>query len=122
MSSDLTDSLLPETDRARADLRLRVDQLKRKLHAVGHRIDLPAQIRRHPWSAVGVAFALGALAGSGARRASSVSAERSLGGAAVGAVFSLALHVVRELALAQLGRTARRWWSEHGGEPFEDPT
>lgn len=125
MPSDLTDSLLADADRARADLRLRIDQLKdqlkRKLDDARHRIDLPGQIQRHPWPAVGVAFALGALAGSGARRAPSAPAARSVGGAALGAVLDLALHVLRELALAQLGRTARRWWSEHGGEPLEDP-
>jgi hypothetical protein len=124
MPSDITDPLLADADCARGDARSRIDQLRRKLDDVRDRIDridLPAQIHRHPWPAVGIAFALGALAGRGARRSAPRGAtERLFGSTALGAASALALHVLRELALAQLGRTARRWWSEHGGPSHDD--
>ncbi|HEX7841506.1 MAG TPA: hypothetical protein VF469_28740 [Kofleriaceae bacterium] len=123
MPSDITNPLLAEADRAREDLRSRVDQLRRKLDDVRDRIariDLSEQIHRHPWPAVGIAFALGALAGRGVRRPPRAVPERSFGRTALGALGAVALHVLRELALARLGRSARHWWSEHGGEPLDD--
>lgn len=123
MPSDITDPLLADRGRERDELRSRVDLLSRKLDDMRDRIsriDLSEQIHRHPWPAVGIAFALGALAGRGIRRAPRATPERSFGSAAFGVVGTLALHVLRELALAHLGRTARRWWSEHGGAPLDD--
>jgi hypothetical protein len=123
MPSDITDPLLADADLARDDLRSRIDQLRHKLDDVRDRIariDLSEQIHRHPWPAVGIAFALGALAGRGIRRAPRAAPERTFSRTAVGAVGAIGLHVLRELVLAQLGRTARRWWGEHGGEPFDD--
>jgi len=120
MPSDMTDPLLADADRARADLRSRIDQLRHKLDDLRDRIDLSGQVRRHPWPAVGIAFALGALAGFGPRRIPGATPERSFGSAALGALGTLALHVLRELALAQLSRMSSHWWSEHGGEPFDD--
>lgn len=120
--SDITDPLLADRG-ATDDLRSRIDLLRRKLDGVRdriRRIDLSGQIHRHPWPAVGIAFALGALAGSSARRASRAISERPFGSTALGALGTLALHAVRELALAQLGHAARRWWIEHGGEPLDD--
>src|SRR5262249_42706757 len=108
MPSDITDPLLAGRGRATDDLRSRIDLLRRKLDDARDRIDLSGQIRRHPWPAIGIAFALGALAGHGARRrAAREIPERSSGSAALGAASALALHVLRELALAQLSRTAR---------------
>lgn len=127
MPSDITDSFLTDSflaaDQREDRVRSRVRLLRRKLEDARDRIDrsLSAQIDRHPWPAVGIAFALGVLAGRLARRsAPRPTPERSFGGAALGALGSLGLHVLRELAVAQLRRTASRWWSEHGGGPLDD--
>lgn len=116
---DVQDPAVVEADRraerARASLRARFATLEQRFADARQRIDVPAQIRRHPWPAVGIALALGALAGRrGARVASEVN-ERSLGGAAMAALGALGLRIVREVAIAQLGRAARRWIDEHEG-------
>ena len=122
--TDLTDPQLADDGRrgARAAdmLRDRIDGLRRKLVDASDRIDLPGQIRRHPWSAVGIAFALGALSSGIAGAASRPVPTRTRGRRAVSALAALGLHVVRELAIAQLGRSARRWWIEHGGDALDD--
>ena len=114
---DLPDPAIVEADRrverAKASLRARFASLEQRLGDVRDRIDLPAQIRRHPLPAVGIAFALGALAGRrGARIASRVAAERSIGATALGALGALGLRVVRELVILQLTRAARHWIDE----------
>lgn len=109
-------------ERAEADLRSAIDLLRDKLDDARrriNRIDLSAQIQRHPWRAVGIALAIGAVAGRRGRRRTAAPG-RSLGGMAVGALGAIGLHVLRELAVAHLGRSARRWWSEHGGPPFDE--
>lgn len=95
-------------ERAKASLRSRFEQLERRFVGVRDRLDVPEHIRRHPLPAVGIALALGALAGR-SRRATNGTAERSLGGAAVAMAASLALRIVRELVIAQLGVTAKRY-------------
>ena len=123
MPRDINDPLLADIERARDDLRSRIDQLRDKLDAVRdriHRIDLSGLIHRHPWPAVGIAFALGAFAGRRAAPPSRATPERSFGSTAIGAVGTLALHVLRELAIAQLGAAANRWWNAHGGEPLDE--
>lgn len=122
--TDTTDPLLADDDRrgARATdmLRDRIDGLRRKLVDAGGRIDLPGRIRRRPWTAVGIAFALGALSGGIAGAASRRVPTRTRGRRAMSALAAIGLHVVRELAIAELGRSARRWWIEHGGEALDD--
>lgn len=108
-------------ERAEADLHSSIDLLREKFDNVRRRItriDLSAEIQRHPWRAAGIALALGAIAGRRARR-SAAAPGRSFGGMAVGALGAIGLHVLRELAVAQLGHGARRWWSEHGGPPID---
>ena len=132
----MVDPVLAEADRrverAKASLRARLGHLERRLGDVRDRVDVPAQIRRHPWPAVGIAFALGALAGG--RRESSASMAlvaaplasgvdaggRSLGRAALGVLGTLGFRVARELVIIRLSRIARRWWDEHGQGQFED--
>jgi hypothetical protein len=43
-----------------------------------------------------------------------------LGRTALRAIGRLGFRVVRELAIIQLSRVARRWWDEHGGPQFDD--
>jgi hypothetical protein len=118
MSSDTTDPVIDpaiadadrRVERAKASLRSRFEQLERRFVDVRDRLDVPEQIRRHPLPAVGIALALGALAGHGSRRAAiDAPAERSLGGAALAMAATLALRLVREMAIAQLGITAKRY-------------
>lgn len=118
--SDTTDPVVAEADRrverAKASLRSRFHLLERKLGDVRDRLDVPEQIRRHPWPAVGIGLAIGALAGWRTRRTSAVvPTPRSFTGLAVSALGALGVQIVRELVVAQLGRSAKRWWIEHGG-------
>ncbi len=116
-TDDNTDPTVLEADRraerAKASLLSRVELLKHRFSEAKHQIDPQTQIIKHPLSAVGVAFALGVIAGL--RRsppASPGSTQHSLTGAALSGVAALGLHIVRELAVAQLGRVAKQWWSE----------
>jgi hypothetical protein len=134
MASNTTDPVVVEADhraeQAKASLRARMAVLERRLGDVRDRIDLPAQIRRHPLPAVGIAFALGALVGGRGRaagRAASPAAPalapkpRTLGGMAMAVVSGLAFQLLRDLAIGRLRRTAERYWSEHGGSFDEAP-
>jgi hypothetical protein len=121
-SNDMTDPGVVEADqrveRAKASLRARMSVLERRLGDVRDQVDVPEHIRRHPWPAVGIAFALGALAGNRGRpNVPSVAPERSLGGMVTAGVLAVGLRLVREFALAQIGRAARRWWLQNGGDP-----
>lgn len=128
MASNTTDPVVVEADRrveqAKASLRARMAVLERRLGDVRDRIDLPAQIRRHPLPAVGIAFALGALVGARGRAAGRaappaapvlVARPRTLGSMAMAIVSGLAFQLLRELAIGQLRRTAERYWNESGG-------
>jgi len=134
MASNTTDPVVVEADRrveqAKASLRARMAVLERRLGDVRDRIDLPAQIRRHPLPAVGIAFALGALVGGRGRaagRAAPLAAPalaarpRTLGSMALAIGSGLAFQLLREFAIVQLRRTAERYWSEHGGSLDEPP-
>jgi hypothetical protein len=119
MASDttgpLTDPAIADADRrverAKASLRSRFEEIERRFVGVRDRLDVPEHIRRHPLPAVGIALALGALAGRGGTRRAAIDApgERSLGGTAFALAATLALRIVRELAIAQLGITAKRY-------------
>lgn len=128
MASNTTDPVVVEADRrveqAKASLRARMAVLERRLGDVRDRIDLPAQIRRHPLPAVGIAFALGALVGGRGRAAPRAApalpaSPRSVGSMALAIVSGLAFQILRELAIGQLRRTAERYWSEYGESPDE---
>jgi hypothetical protein len=121
-SHETMDPTVAEADRrverAKASLRQRLQLLERRFVGVRDRFDLPAQIRRHPWPAVGIAVGLGMLAGWRGRSTTTraISAERTFGGAALAAIGAIGFRVLRELALGQVGALARRMWVEHGGE------
>lgn len=122
MASNTTD---PVVEQAKASLRARIAVLERRLGDVRDRIDLPEQIRRHPWPAVGIAFALGALVGGRSHRPAGRAAPanaprpRTLGSMAMALASALAFQLLRELAIGQLRSTAERWWREHGRSPDE---
>ena len=114
---DVPDPAVVEADgraeRAKASLRARFTTLEQRFADVRERVDVQAQIRRHPLPAIGIAFALGALAGRRGARVASEATGRSLGGTVMAALGALALRIAREVAIAQLGRTARRWTDEY---------
>lgn len=135
MASNTTDPVVVEADRrveqAKASLRARIAVLERRLGDVRDRIDLPEQIRRHPLPAVGIAFALGALVGGRGRAADRAAPPappalaarpRTLGSMALAIVSGLAFQLLRELAIAQIRRTAEQLWSERGGSLDEPPS
>src|SRR5262245_54312101 len=98
--------------RAKESLLSRVEQLKQRFTEARHRFDPQEQIARHPIPAVGLAFALGVIAGLGRPRAAGPGEARSsLVGAALAGLATVALRIVREAAMAQLGRSAHDWWS-----------
>jgi hypothetical protein len=107
-------------ERAKASLLARIDLLKGKIGDAKHQLDFKAQIAKHPMPAIGIAFAVGALAALGGRAPAERShGEHSLTGAALGALAAFGLRLVRELAIGQLGNAARQWWNEQqaGGGP-----
>ena len=105
-------------ERAKASLLSRVELLKHKLTDAKQKLDVPAQIAKHPLPAVGIAFALG-VAAALRRPSVAMPAEsgRSLRGAAFTALAAFGLHIVREVALGQLGHVAKQWWAEASGDP-----
>ena len=121
-SNDFADPTVQEADqraeRAKASLLSRVEILKDKLMDVRQRLDLRAQITKHPLPAVGIAFVLGGIAGR--RRTSPAApgepARRSLTSAAFSALATFGLRIIRDAALVQLSHAAQQWWAEHGDE------
>ncbi len=119
-ANDNSESAAAEADRrverAKASLLARVDALKHKVTEAKDQLDFKAQIARHPLPAIGIAFAIGALAAlSGSPPAPRAAGERSLRGAALGALAAFGLRMARELAIGQLGHAAKQWWSEQSG-------
>jgi hypothetical protein len=107
-------------ERAKASLLSRVEQLKHRFADAGHKLDLHAQIAQHPLSAVGIAFAVGALVGW-RRRESAVGSGHSLSSAVIAGLATVSLRVVREIAMGQLSQIARHWWVEQEGAPMPAP-
>src|SRR5688572_25025309 len=103
-ADDTLESPVAEADRraerAKASLLARVDALKHKLEDAKDQLDFKAQIIKHPLPAIGIAFAIGALAAlRGARSAPRAAGERSLSGAALGALAAFGLRLAREVAI-----------------------
>jgi hypothetical protein len=97
--------------RAKESLLARVEELKHRFTEAKHRFNPQEQIAKHPIPAVGIALALGVIAGLGGRRSVPDGARSSLTGAALAGLATVALRVVREAAMAQLGRAAHDWWA-----------
>ena len=111
-------------ERAKASLLARVELLKQKLVDARGKVDLRAQIAAHPLPAVGIAFALGILAGlqrtpTNTSVGATVTGGRTLSGTVLAGVAAVGLRLLREVAIGQLGHVARQWWIEHGGSSEE---
>jgi hypothetical protein len=106
--------------RAKESLLARVEQLKDRFTEAKHRFNPQEQIVRHPIPAVGLAFALGVIIGLRGRR-SADDTRSSLTGAALAGLATVALRVVREAAMAQLGRAAHDWWAAREEAEGDNP-
>ncbi len=104
-------------ERAKASLSSRVAALKDKLIDVRGKLDLSAQIAKHPLPSVGIAFVLGMIAGRLRTAASGKSSPRSLTSAAVSALAAFGFRLVRDAALVQLSHAAQEWWARHDERP-----
>lgn len=106
-------------EHAKASLLSRVEVLKHKITGAKHQLDPQAQIAKHPLPAVGIAFALGVIAGL--MRATPAepgkSTEFSFKNAAFAGLTAIGLRMVREVALGQLGHVARQWWTRADAPP-----
>jgi hypothetical protein len=119
-TNDVVDPSVREADlratRAKESLLARVDLLKRRFIDAKHRFNPREQIARYPIPAVGAAFALGVIAGlSRGRSAMPGEARSSLTGAALAGLATVALRIVREVAMTQLGHAAHDWWTAREG-------
>lgn len=115
-TNDSADPTVQEADqraeRAKASLLSRIELLKHKLSDARHKLDLPAQITEHPLPAIGIAFALGMMAGLRRSPSAAIGASGGVRHAAVAALTAFGLRLVRNIALGQLAEIARQWWSE----------
>ncbi|MDB4952508.1 MAG: hypothetical protein JWO36_77 [Myxococcales bacterium] len=111
---------------AKESLTERFEELHRRFNEAKHKLSLPEQIVAHPWPAVGIALAVGALLGfsSGGKRPAIVE-KKTVGGriteALLGIVGTLALKMIREMAVKQFGGAAKEWWDQNQ-RPSESST
>lgn len=102
----------------------RMDELRQRLAYVIERLDLRAQVEQHPWEIVGAAAMLGAWLGFAPPRVK-VAERRGLrarvADGLLSAVGAIAVRLVREAALRQVGEVAKKWWEETArGAPAQD--
>lgn len=102
-----------------AALRGRLDELTERLRE----LDLRGRIAASPWPVVGVAALLGAWFAFAPKRARREPEEsRALADIAFGALGAMAVRVIRDATLRQVGSLARRWWETTGvPEDVEPP-
>jgi len=120
-TNDSADPTAQEADqraaRAKASLLSRLELLKQKLTDAKDKVDLRTQITMHPLPAVGIAFALGMLAGLQRTRGSTPQgmASHPFTSTVFAGLTAVGLRLLREVALAQLGVVAKDWWTERDG-------
>ncbi len=101
-------------ERAKDSLTERIDELSRRFRGAKNMMNVEAQIVEHPWPAVGVALALGALAGMAGSGQNTPAPERSLGGAVIAGVGAVALRLLKSYAFSKLADAAKGWADERG--------
>lgn len=106
-------------DAAKESLTHRFEELHRRFNQAKHKLSLTEQVQSRPWPAVGIALAVGALFGSfggGRDRVPRLVEQKSAGGklgeAVVGLLGTLAIKLIRELAVKQFGGVAKSWWDQ----------
>ncbi len=115
-----TETVIREADerveRAKDALTDRIEELSRRFRGAKNMVDIEAQIAQRPWPAVGIAIALGALAGMAAGRSKSEPApDRSMGGAVAAGVGALALRLLKSYAFSKFADVAKGWVDERAG-------
>jgi hypothetical protein len=100
-----------------------LDELKRRLAAFVHRIDLAGEIAARPWEAVGLAALAGAAWGFARPRAAieCMDLRDKLLDAALSVLGALALRAIRDVAVRQVTDAAKRWWDETSPRGNEVP-
>jgi len=108
-------------EEARESMLNRVEELGRRIQGAKAKLDIPAHIAAHPWLAVGIAFAGGALLGLPGKRtkasavASKGEVKSGLMGAAIATIGSLAFQLAKSVAFHQLSGEAKNWWDHKYG-------
>lgn len=101
-------------EQARASLLARVEEIGRRFQDARDKLDIRSKIAAHPWPAVGIAFAAGALLALPKRRKpKSIEAAEARGGligAGAAALGALVLTLVKNVAMHQLSGYASDWW------------
>ena len=97
-------------EEVKAQLIARIEEIARRVHDMRSRIDVAAYVAEHPWPAVGVAFAAGALLALRGRRRSEPVLERGTGGMITAMLGALAMRIVKDVALGQASDVLRSWW------------
>jgi hypothetical protein len=124
-TNDVVDPSVQEADlratRAKESLLSRIHLLKRRFTDAKQQFNPQEHIARYPIPAVGAAFALGVIAGlRRGRPGSSGDARSSLTGAVFAGLAAVALRMVREVAMTQLGHAAHDWWTARDGASAAD--
>lgn len=108
-------------EEARASLLARVEEIARRVHDAREKLDIRAKIIAHPWPAVGIAFAAGALLALPKRSSKSrpIRAAEARGevkggivGATVAMIGTLAFTLAKNVAMHHLSGMARDWWDQ----------
>jgi uncharacterized membrane protein YebE (DUF533 family) len=110
---------------AKRSLRSRLHELERRYEAAKDKLDLGAQIARHPRAAVGIALGAGALLGlvGGHKKATITDGKQSIGGAIIAALGAFAINALKDAALREGAEMAKGWWADRTErEASRDPS
>ena len=103
----------------------RFDELRRRLAYAIEQLDLRARVEEHPWELVGAAALLGAWLGFAPPRVKLTEAKTLRGRIAdsmLAAIGAIAVRLVREAALHEVGEVAKQWWQDASrGKPPREP-
>lgn len=102
----------------------RIEELRHRLAYALERLDLRSQVDDHPWQIVGAAALLGAWLGFAPPRVKLREGKTlrvRIADGVLSAIGAIAVRLVREAALRQVGEVAKQWWDEasRGAPPRE---
>jgi hypothetical protein len=121
MATPGTEDTTPDTvadageraERAKESLSSRIDELGRRYRTAKNMGNLSEKIAKHPWTAVGIAAALGAFAGLATHLARPDDAgEHKLRHTFIAGAGALLLRLAKSYAMGQLADTAKSWIDE----------
>ena len=112
-------------EEARESLLARVEEIARRVQQARDKLDIRAKIAAHPWPAVGIAFAAGALLALPKRSSKSKSKSKSIRaaetkgevkggliGAAAATIGTIAFTLIKNVAMHHLSGIAKDWWDQ----------